>query len=117
MRHLLTNHAGLLATRRVISISMDDIEAVLRPLLVRSQDQFQRTKCAIIQVFDFAIAHGHCETNPADWRRIKNRFHNQRKGEYVWSTDGKQPISNKAVYLYLTRTMGFKVTLPLFRCC
>ena len=33
-RHLLTNHAGLLATRRVISISMDDIEAVLRPLLV-----------------------------------------------------------------------------------
>ena len=212
MRHLLTNHAGLLATRRVISISMDNIEAVLRPLLLRSQDQFQRTKCAIIQVFDFAIAHRRCETNPADWRRINNRFHNQRKvekhhaamdytkvpdfirqlhieqqrndalspyvieflvltacrsnevtrmkwakvdlenkiwtvpagmtksyrehrvplseravallaqqhlksgkGEYVWSTDGKQPISNKVVYLYLTRTMGFKVTLHGFR--
>ena len=33
----------------------------------------------------------------------------------MWSTDGKQPISNKVVYLYLTRTMGFKVTLHGFR--
>lgn len=36
------------------------------------------------------------------------------KSEFVWST-GKRPISNKAVYLYLTRTMGLPFTLHGFR--
>ena len=204
MRQLLTNHAGALASKSIKAVTKDDIEAALRPLLLRTPDQFKRTQSAISQVFDFAISHNHCETNPADWRHIKGCFHKLRhevnhytamdymqvpafvrnlhteqqrgdalspyviefliltacrinevtsarwkdvdltnkiwtvpagmtkvnrehrvplsdravalltqqltvKGEFVW------PISNKAVYLYLTRSMGQQVTLHGFR--
>ena len=43
----------------------------------------------------------------------KNRIEGEDK--YVWSLDGKRPISSKAVYLYLTRTMGLPYTLHGFR--
>jgi hypothetical protein len=131
MRRLLTNHAGALTSKSVKDVTVDDIEAALRPLLLRSRDQFKRTQAAISQVFDFAMSHEHCESNPADWRRLKYRFPNHRPvvkiksvwqlctiaktSDAVWSTDGKRPISNKAIYLYLTRTLGLTVTLHGFR--
>jgi integrase len=217
MRRLLTDHAGALTSKSVKDVTVDDIEAALRPLLLRSRDQFKRTQAAISQVFDFAMSHEHCESNPADWRRLKYRFPNHRPvvkhfkamdymevppfvrdlhkeqqrnvalsptvieflvltacrsnevtqmkwsevdldskiwtvpaertkaardhrvplseravallelkafgncaqlpktSDAVWSTDGKRPISNKAIYLYLTRTLGLTVTLHGFR--
>jgi integrase len=78
IRRLLTNHAGPLATKSVSSITADDIEAALRPLWTRSSDQGKRTLSAIGRVFDYAMAHGHCVANPADWRRMKYRFPNHR---------------------------------------
>lgn len=212
MRHLLTNHAGALASKSVKAITKDDIEAMLRPILSRSRDQFNRTRAAVYQVFNFAD----CEVNPADWRRLQHKFPNPKKtpakhhaamdyaaevpefvrrlhieqqrnealgpfiielilltgcrteeitgmlwaevsfenklciipaertktgrehrlplsdrvvelltqqflksgkGEFVWPSpiNGKRPISTKAPYLYLTRTMGVKVTLHGFR--
>ena len=213
MRKLLLNHAGPLTGKSIKAITIDDIDAALRPLLLRTPDQFKRTLSAISQVFDFAISHNHCDTNPADWRRLKYRFPNHRPkvkhytamdymqvpafvrnlhteqqrgvalspyviefllltacrssevtkmrwaevdfsglvwnvpaertkverehrvplseraitllhhqkqqhshhSPYVWSTDGKRPISNKAVYFYLTRSMGLPFTLHGFR--
>ena len=78
MRRLLENHAGALATKGLKAITIDDVEAALRPVWSRSPDQFKRTLSAISQVFDFAIAHNHRETNPADWRVMKHRFPNHR---------------------------------------
>ena len=66
MRHLLSNHADPIGSKGMKAITADDLEAAFRPLWSRSVDKFKRTLSAVSQVFDFAIAHDHSETNPAD---------------------------------------------------
>ena len=78
MRKLLINHASALATKGISTITSDDIAAALLPLWSRAPDQGKRTLSAIRQVFDVAIGHGHCVTNPAHWRFMKHRLPNHR---------------------------------------
>jgi integrase len=88
MKFLLQTYAGPLATKRVNTITTDDVEAVVKPLWYRSPTQGKRTLTAIRQVFDYTIAIG-CRTanNPADWRIMKYRFPNAARVHHFTAMD------------------------------
>jgi integrase len=74
MRLLLETHARSLAAKTISTITANDIELAVKDLWSRAPVQGGRTLSAIRRVFDYAIAHGHCTTNPAEWRLMKHRF-------------------------------------------
>ena len=74
MRRLLNLYASSLATKTISTITSDEIETAVRPFWNRSVVTGKHTLDAIRQVFDLAMAKGHCTTNPADWRLMKRRF-------------------------------------------
>jgi integrase len=87
LRLLLNTYASPLATKIVSSITADDVEAAVRSVWQRSPQQGRRTISAIRQVFDYAMALGHCPTNPADWRRMKHRFAKTPPGNHFAALD------------------------------
>jgi len=87
LRLLLNTYASPLATKIVSSITADDVEATVRSLWQRSPQQGRRTLSAIRQVFDYAMAMGHCPINPADWWRMKHRFAKGPPGNHFAALD------------------------------
>jgi hypothetical protein len=105
-RCLLNTYASSLATKHVSTITANDVEAAVRPLWNRAPSQGKRALMAIRQVFDYAIAMGHCSiNNPADWRIMKYRFPNGARTRHFTVMDYMQvPAFMKQLHRAQSRT-------------
>jgi integrase len=87
MQRLLNNHASALASKNIGTITIDDIETVLRPVWTQSPDQGKRTLSAVSQVFDYARSYQHCTGNPAEWKLLQRRFPSRHKVTHFRAPD------------------------------